>query len=69
MGRFGTLRDAILTATIYMADLSTTALINAAEFDWLEPEMRPAHICWEVALWPGTALEVVVIATARSGTS
>ncbi|WP_395172976.1 Rid family hydrolase [Roseibium alexandrii] len=56
LGRFGTSKDAILTATICMADLSAKAQMNAAWFDWLEPQMRPARICLGAALGPGTAL-------------
>jgi enamine deaminase RidA (YjgF/YER057c/UK114 family) len=68
LGRLGTSKEAILTATVYMADLSAKTEMNAVWFNWLAPEIRPARTCLGAVLGPGTAVEIVVTAAVPVGT-
>ncbi len=60
----GTDKTKLVTATIYMADLSQKAEMNEAWTAWLAPDELPARVTVGVAeLGKGTLLEIVVTAS------
>ncbi len=63
LGVAGTRKDRILSATIYLADVSTFAQMNKAWEAWVAPDAKPARATVEAKLVaPEYKVEIQVIA-------
>ncbi len=58
----GTDKSRILSATVYMADLSQKDAMNEAWMAWLDPACVPARAAVGVVLTPGTEVEIMLVA-------
>jgi enamine deaminase RidA (YjgF/YER057c/UK114 family) len=69
------LRDAgsdktrVLSATVYLADISQKAAMDEVWNEWIGPEHWPQRACVQVGLAPGVLVEITVIAARRSPTT
>ena len=59
----GTDKTRILSATVYLADISRKDEMNEAWMAWLDKADLPARAAVGVALTPGTLVEIMVCAT------
>jgi len=63
LGVAGTRKDRILSATIYLADVSTFAQMNKAWEAWVAPDAKPARATVEAKLVaPEYKVEIQVVA-------
>lgn len=58
----GTDKTKLLTATVYVSDISLKAEMNAAWTAWLDPASVPTRACVAVGLDGGADVEIVVSA-------
>ncbi len=58
----GSDKDHILSATIYITDMSLKPAMNEVWDVWLNPGCAPVRVCVEVVLEPGYLLEISLIA-------
>ena len=58
----GTDKSRILSATVYMADLSQKDAMNEVWVAWLDPTCLPARAAVGVELTPGTQVEIMLVA-------
>ncbi len=58
----GTSKSKVLSATIYLADVTTKPEFNRAWDEWVDPENPPMRACIGVAIEPPHLVEVVVTA-------
>jgi enamine deaminase RidA (YjgF/YER057c/UK114 family) len=58
----GSAKTRLLSATVYLADISHKAEMDAAWNEWLGPEHWPQRACVQVGLAPGVLVEISVIA-------
>lgn len=58
----GTDKSKLLTATIYVSDMSVKAQMNEAWNAWIEPENFPTRACVATGLDGGADVEIVVSA-------
>ena len=58
----GTDKSCILSATVYMADLSRKDAMNEVWMAWLDPSCLPARAAVGVELTPGTEVEIMLVA-------
>lgn len=69
------LRDAdsdktrLLSATVYMADITRKAEMDEVWNEWIGPEHWPQRACVQVGLSPGVLVEITVIAARRTPTT
>ena len=61
LGKFGTDKSMLLSATIYVTDINQKPQMNEAWTAWLGSLERPARACVEVALGAGVLVEIMVI--------
>jgi enamine deaminase RidA (YjgF/YER057c/UK114 family) len=65
------LRDAgsdktrLLSATVYLADITQKAEMDAVWNEWIGPEHWPQRACVQAGLSPGVLIEITVIAARR----
>lgn len=64
----GTDKSRLLTATIWLTDLTNVKAFNAVWTDWVAPSGLPARACVQAGLQGDTLLEIVVTAAAGPGT-
>src|SRR5579864_199564 len=60
----GTDKQRILSATVYIADMSRKAEMNEAWLAWVDPAQAPQRACIGVALEGADLVEIVVCAVA-----
>ncbi len=66
------LRDAgsdktrLLSATVYLADITQKAEMDQVWNEWIGPEHWPQRACVQVGLTPGVLVEITVIAARRT---
>ena len=59
----GSDRTRLLSATVYLTDISDKAEMDAVWCDWIGPPANwPQRACVQAALAPGTLVEITVIA-------
>ncbi len=58
----GTDKSSVLTATIYLADVTQKAEFNRAWDEWVDPDHPPMRACIGVAIEPPHLVEVVITA-------
>lgn len=59
----GSSRDSILSATIFLADISDFTLMNDVWDEWVHPGFTPARACAEAKLaHPDLKVEIIVVA-------
>jgi len=58
----GTDKSRILSATVYLADMSTKGEMNDAWLAWVDPDHPPQRACIGVALEGADLVEIVVVA-------
>ena len=58
----GTDKSSVLTATIYLADITQKAEFNRAWDEWVDADNPPMRACIGVALEPPHVVEIVVTA-------
>ncbi len=63
LAQAGTDKTRLLSATVYMADLSRKDEMNEAWMAWLDKADLPARAAVGVVLTPGTLVEIMVCAT------
>lgn len=59
----GTDKSKLLTATVYLSDISLKAEMNEAWTAWLAPANKPTRACVAVGLDGGADVEIVVSAS------
>ena len=63
LGRAGTDKSRLLTAQVWLSDMSLFEEHNAAWNAWVDPENPPVRACVQAGLWqPGLLVEVMVTA-------
>ena len=60
----GSDKSRLLTALVYITDMSLKAEMDKVFVDWVHPEGRPSRACVQVGLDGGTLVEIVVSAAA-----
>lgn len=60
LAQLGTDKTRILSAVVYMADLTKKEEMNAAWMAWMDPACPPARAAVGAELTPGTAVEIMV---------
>jgi enamine deaminase RidA (YjgF/YER057c/UK114 family) len=69
------LRDAgsdktrLLSATVYLADISRKAEMDEVWNEWIGPEHWPQRACVQAGLSPGVLVEITAIAARRTPTT
>ena len=58
----GTDRTRLLSATVYITDMSKKPILNEVWDDWIGPDHWPQRACVEVGLEGDTLVEIVAIA-------
>lgn len=58
----GTDRTRLLSATVYITDMSKKPILNAVWDSWIGPDHWPQRACVEVGLEGDTLVEIVAIA-------
>ena len=58
----GTDRTRLLSATVYITDISKKPILNEVWDDWIGPDHWPQRACVEVGLEGDTLVEIVAIA-------
>jgi enamine deaminase RidA (YjgF/YER057c/UK114 family) len=61
----GSDRSLLLSATVYLADISRKAEMDEAWNEWIGPEHWPQRACVQAGLSPGVLVEISVIAARR----
>ena len=56
----GSNKRRILSAVVYLADMSQKDAMNEAWMDWMDPSCPPARAAVGVELTPGTLVEIMV---------
>lgn len=69
------LRDAgsdktrLLSATVYLADITQKAEMDEVWNEWIGPDHWPQRACVQVGLSPGVLVEITIIAARRTPTT
>jgi enamine deaminase RidA (YjgF/YER057c/UK114 family) len=63
----GTDKTRLLSATVYLADISRKAEMDEVWNEWIGPENWPQRACVQAGLAPGVLVEITVIAARRGG--
>lgn len=58
----GSDKTRLLSATVYLADITKKAEMDAVWSEWIGPENWPQRACVQVGLSPGVLVEITVIA-------
>ena len=65
LAKLGTDKSRLLTATVYLTNMSKKAEMNAAWLDWVDAKNPPMRACIGVALDGRDLVEIVVCAARR----
>jgi enamine deaminase RidA (YjgF/YER057c/UK114 family) len=65
----GSDKTRLLSATVYLTDISRKAEMDAVWNEWIGPENWPQRACVQVGLAPDTLVEITVIAARLTQTS
>ncbi|SHK09300.1 Enamine deaminase RidA, house cleaning of reactive enamine intermediates, YjgF/YER057c/UK114 family [Roseomonas rosea] len=63
----GSHRSLVLSATVYITDMSQKAEMNQAWLEWVDMENPPQRACLGVALEGEDLVEITVVAALREG--
>jgi enamine deaminase RidA (YjgF/YER057c/UK114 family) len=66
LAQAGSDKSRILSATVYIADMTRKAEMNEAWMEWVDPDNAPQRACIGAALEGDDLIEIVVIAAANA---
>jgi enamine deaminase RidA (YjgF/YER057c/UK114 family) len=62
LGKYGSDKEHLLSATIYVTDMGLKPEFNEAWKSWIPPRCAPARVCIECKLEPGYLVEMTIVA-------
>jgi enamine deaminase RidA (YjgF/YER057c/UK114 family) len=65
LARSGTNKSKLLSATVYISDMSQKAAMNEAWIAWIDPKNPPTRACVAVELGTPTTLVEIVVTAAK----
>ena len=65
LAKSGTNKSKLLSATVYVSDMSQKAAMNEAWLEWIDPKNPPTRACVAVELGSPTTLVEIVVTAAK----
>ncbi|HYC46964.1 MAG TPA: RidA family protein [Burkholderiales bacterium] len=65
LAKSGTNKSKLLSATVYISDMSQKNAMNEAWLDWIDPKNPPTRACVAVELGSPTTLVEIVVTAAK----